>query len=309
MSIAPKPTHCRGWALSALLLIATSTSGADLRSSLSADRGDVRLSESVRVTLTVEGDAPLRVEPTESVLTDESAVAWRARPVGSAAVADLPGGRQRWAQVYRLDPYLPGEHRVGFAPFQVTAGAGKPQTVTWEPVAVRVTAGVTGDAAEARPPTGIEELPPPPITAGSRWRAVLSAALLVVCLGIVVQLLRRAVRRPPPPMPPEKWAERELAALEQAPAEEFADRLSRVIRTYLERRAGLPATRRTTAELLAAAESAPVPGVIPVDQARPVLEWCDRVKFAGLTPAADDCRDRLAEARALVSQVSADVRP
>jgi hypothetical protein len=70
--------------------------------------------------------------------------------------------------------------------------------------------------------------------------------------------------------------------------------LADVLRTFVERRYGLPATKRTTGEL-SAAESAVAGGVVPV------LERCDLAKFAAAPPTADECRELLARARAVVA--------
>ncbi|MBX9582246.1 MAG: hypothetical protein K2X87_18235, partial [Gemmataceae bacterium] len=113
--------------------------------SVTLDRQSVRLSESVRVTLAVEGPAPLRVDPpaddqAQRLLTPGAAAAWRIRPAGGVTVEDLPGGRQRWTRAYRLDPYLAGDKvPVGFAPVPVAAGGAAAQPVTWPPQEVTVT--------------------------------------------------------------------------------------------------------------------------------------------------------------------------
>ncbi|HET6575888.1 MAG TPA: hypothetical protein VFG68_19960 [Fimbriiglobus sp.] len=268
---------------------------------VTAEPRTVRLSESVRVTLSVEGPAPLRVEVPDEVLDGESAAAWRSRPAGPATVTDMPGGRQRWVRSYRLDPYLYLEGKplhLGFAPARAFVDKDpQPKEVVWKPVEVTVTTEVTA-ATEPRPTTGIEELPPADGAADSlRDRIAVLAALgvAVVLVGVVGAWLLRRRRRVPPPSP-EEWA---IARLDElAPGDPaFADRLSDVLRTYLERRSGLPATRRTTAELLTAIGS----DGLPVELVRPVLERCDAAKFAGLDPTADECRQLLAAVRSIVT--------
>jgi hypothetical protein len=106
------------------------------------------------------------------------------------------------------------------------------------------------------------------------------------------------------PVPPtaEEWLVRELDTLERPTLDgtAFAGRLSDVVRTFLERKSGIPATRLTTSEFLSAIESVDTADVIPVESVRTILEWCDRVKFAAV-PATDEERvQRLAETRTLV---------
>jgi hypothetical protein len=307
MKTPPKPTRGRGWALAAVLLTAVAGRAADVTAAVTAEPRAVRLSESVRVTLSVEGTAPLRVELPDEVLDEESAAAWRARPDSPATVTDLPDGRQRWARTYRFDPYLPGQPlRLGFAPAMAFVGTDpQPKEVAWEPVNVTVTTEVTA-ATEPRPTTGIEELPSVGTpTTSLRDRIAVFAGLggAVVLAGAVGAWLLRRRRRSPPPSP-EEWAAARLDELDpDDPA--FADRLSDVLRTFLERHSGLPATRRTTAELLIAVE----PDTIPVELVRPVLERCDAAKFAGLDPAPEERRQLRADARAIVTPVAPDARP
>src|SRR5256885_488445 len=91
---------------------------------------------------------------------------------------------------------------------------------------------------------------PPDLLAGASAEA---AGVLPAAAAALV----RGKGKPPPPTPAE-WAGRELAKLERelaagsvAPAT-AADRLAEVVRVFVERRYGAPATRLTTAELAAA---------------------------------------------------------
>jgi hypothetical protein len=271
---------------------------------VTAEPRAVRLSDSVRVTLAVEGAAPLRVEVADEVLDEESATAWRARPDGPAMVADLPSGRQRWARTYRLDPYLTGEPlRLGFATAKVLVGTDpQPKEVAWQPVDITVTTEVTGaSAAEARPPTGIEELPPVDNAADSlRERAAVFAALGVAALlvGVVGAWLLRTRRRTPPPSP-EEWATARLGEL--APDDPaFADRLSDVLRRYVEARTPAAATKLTTDELRAELDRFGGWTANRTDDLAAVLHHCDRVKFAGDRPDAEEAAALVEVARRVV---------
>lgn len=270
---------------------------------VSFDRQAVRLSESVRVTLAVEGPAPLRVEPPEpqKLLAGEAAAAWRIRPAGGVTVDDLPGGRQRWSQAYRLDPYVAGEQvPVAFAPIGVAAGgATAAQPVTWPAAEVKVTTAIADAKAEAaRPVTGIEELPPRPgdDPGAAGWPFV--AGLGAVFAAVLAVVLVRRWRAKPPPVPPGPWAARELGRITLGP--ETADRVAAVIRGFVERRHGLPASQRTTAELLAACDGAAWP-VETVAGLREVLERCDRARFAGGELSPDDAAGLIASAKAWVT--------
>ena len=177
----------------------------------------IRLSDSVALTLSLEGPAPLRMEPireSAKLLTAESAAAWHIRPLGPAAITRLSDGRERWSQTFRLDPYLAGEAvPIGFAPVRVMVGTDlNAHEVTWSTQEVRVRTSLAEARAEnARPVTGIEQLPPiappPPETIGWPFVAVLASVFAAV---VSIVLVRRSRATPPPPSPGE-WARRELA--------------------------------------------------------------------------------------------------
>src|SRR5439155_94444 len=112
----------RDWPAAGLVRLRDAETGAQVL----VDTGDrrVRAAFAERAALragalTVEGPAPLRVELPKQVLAPETERDWKIQPAGPAAVAPLPGGRERWAQAFRLDPYVAGEFRVEFAPVKV----------------------------------------------------------------------------------------------------------------------------------------------------------------------------------------------
>ena len=125
------------------------------------------------------------------------------------------------------------------------------------------------------------------------------AGLGAVFAGVLTAVLVRRWRAKPPPVPPGAWAVRELDRLAREPGPAVADRVAVVVRGYVERRHGLPATQRTTAELLAACGGAGWPAET-VAGLREVLERCDRARFAGGELSADEAAELIAAARAWV---------
>jgi hypothetical protein len=299
------PTDGRPWALLLLLLLPTAVLGADVTSTLSADHKALRLSDSLHVTLTIEGDTPLRVELPPEVLDAPSSAIWRARPEGPAHITDLPNHRQKWTRTYRVDPYVPGDAvRLGFAPAQVFAGNSvQPKSVSWTPIELRVTTSVAGDATEARPPTGIEELPP--IDAPTRpfgWWAFAAALLAVLLVGVTL-LVVRFLRRPAPPPTARQSALMQFDELAAAGAA-IGERLSETLRRFVEAVTPAPATTLTTAELASELNQA---GTWPAErlaELTAVLDWCDGVKFAGRRPTDADAAEMIAAARRVVSPVA-----
>ena len=298
----------RGTALTLGFLLLFSTTHAysqPVIPAAGADRTTVLLSESVRVTLALEGPAPLRVDLPQELLAGESLKVWRVRPAGPATVTPLPGDRERWVQVLRLDPYLPGEHTIAFAPAAVNG-----QSVAWPPVKVQVNRTITDvRPADARPVTGIENLPgidtiDNPARTG--WLiAGVASAIVVTVAGVV---LVRRWRAKPPPLPPGEWA---LAAFDRLERDVgnggvLADGVAAVLREYIDRRFALPAPRLTTGELLTTADRAGWPADHTAELAE-LLGRCDRAKFAGDIPGVDESGDLLRRARTWVEMTGPPV--
>lgn len=250
------------------------------------DRTAVTLSQTVRVTLTLEGPAPLLVKLPEQLLTADANVAWRIRPdppAGKAAVRAIANGREEWRQVFRLDPFDEGALLVSFNPVAVNG-----QPVTWPPVAIAVTKTV-GEATPtaARPVTPPEDAPqppaPPPRAPVPVWVIVAFGSACLAALVVVWARSRKAK-----PVPPGEWALAALAKLEAGGAE-TVERVAAILRAFVERRFAIPATQLTTAELSAAAGEQEWP-VERAEPLRALLDECDRAKFAGDVPDDDGCR-------------------
>jgi hypothetical protein len=164
------------------------------------------------------------------------------------------------------------------------------QEVTWPPVPVTVTKTVgEASAAAARPVTPLEDVPPitpPPAQSFAWWWPALMVAVVVV--AVLAAVFWRV--RKPKPVPPGEWALAALAKLETAPGgAELVERVAAILRTFVERKFAIPATKFTTTELSAATaeQGWPVENAEPL---RALLDECDRVKFARDVPDDDGCR-------------------
>jgi hypothetical protein len=250
----------------------------------------MRLSESLRATLTIQGEAPLRVELPKPLLDPITDRDWKIQPLGSPGVTQLPDGRERWTQTYRLDPYVPGKGMpVIFAAVNVNGREVLPGGFE-----VNVITTITEAKAEAaKPVTGIEELPPPPSDNAmslSPWWGIAVVAVAGACVLFV------RLRRKVPPVPPHEWALGMLDHLEQseAPEAERVALLATIVREFIERRFGIAATKLTTQELLAV----PIPWHAEQSESlRQILDACDRAKFAGVVPSTDECGELLSRCR------------
>jgi len=221
------------------------------------DAAEVRLSGELRLSVTVEGPAPVRIEALPAPLIAGSD--WRATPVAPAVTEPQPGERERWRQVFRVIPYRAGEAvPLAVRPLRFSAG-GTIRELAWgEPIAVRVkTEVLQAELKDIRPPTGIEELPPLPATTPvGPWVAVGGGVVLL--LALVSGLVWRGRKpRPTPPLTPSQQALAELDRLEQLLGTDpvpvrWLGALAEAVRRYLDDRLTIAARRRTTDELLVA---------------------------------------------------------
>jgi hypothetical protein len=263
-----------------------------------ADCPLIRLSDTLSVTLIADGSTPLRVELPKELLADESALVWKIEPVGAAEVRELAPGSGRWQQSFRLSPFLNGDPLpLTFNPIRVNG-----VEVPVNPLMVKVETSIRSPtAADARPVTDIEPLPPPTPTGFSPgfYLPVLCAAVFIAAVAVV--LLRR--RRKPVPLTSHEWANRRLTELEATPlpATSVIDGIVDVIRGYLARRFQLTVDPLTTVELLRTADAAGVWDADTRAAVGSILEACDGVKYSGRTPGPEQCRDWCERTRAAVN--------
>lgn len=250
----------------------------------------LRLSDTTEITLTASGPAPLRVEVPKELLDPASAVGWQVSPVGTAAVS---ADGTTWIQKLKLSPFVPGEAlEVRFNPIRVNGTEVTPDPLTFQVI----TPLRNPTAADARPVTGIEQLPdlpasdPPLVLAG----ITLTVALVAVLVAVLVAARRRRAK----PLSPGEWVRERIGALQtdrlhgRVGEAAFVEKLAMAFREYLTRRFGLATEQKTTAELMSAAET-----TWDTDTRGEVDEFltvCDAVKFAGRVPTDADC-DALAD--------------
>ena len=282
------------FAVMTLLVSQSSVMAADLTVRTSADRATIRLSESVRVTLTVDGPAPLRVDVPNPLLDEPSTAAWRVRPVGSPIVMTAPSGRETWELVLRADPYQPGEPmRLGFLPLRAASRTEPLREFPIPAIDVRVTTAI-GDptTAEIRPPTGVENLANKPLTYS--FSSVILAVVGFAVVAVIVGILRTIRRRPTPERTPAAVAATALEATTTAwvagrlSAVEVADRCGNLVRRYVQSRYGLPTIHLTTPELLITTKNAELWKSEDQTSISNLLTHCDAMRFGQLPSDAND---------------------
>jgi len=273
------------------------------------------LDDSIYLRLDVTAPAGIRVDAPFQEAGDERM--GRFRVIGFTKDSEHGAdGSDHQIQTYTLEAPTSGKHRVPPLRLEFTDGRGsgsaaKPQELLTEEVPIEVAPVKEGAATgELRPAAG----PLDPDVGGVPWMWILLAAsgAMVIAAGSVLAFRAYRVRR-------RRALQRsayddaiaKLRALEShgAPADTDADawfvELSAIVRTYLERRYVIRAPELTTEEFLQVASHAKELTGDHRGLLTSFLERCDRVKFAGYRPDAQESIDTLAAARGFVE----DTRP
>jgi hypothetical protein len=215
-------------------------------------------------------------------------------------------------QTYTLEAPTSGRHRIPPLRFEMVDGRGsgsattKPQEVLTEEVPLDIAPVETG-RVDAKLESALGELDPD--VGGTPWLLILgiaSGALVVGAGGALVFRGYRARRRIQLQRSAYEEAVAKLRVLEDrgAPGSDIADAwfvdLSAIVRDYLERRYEIRAPELTTEEFLLVATSRSELSQEHRGLLTLFLERCDRVKFAGYRPDADESMASLKSARAFV---------
>ena len=196
----------------------------------------------------------------------------------------------------------PGDVTIPALGLRVVGQAGDLEELRSEPQQVHVASLIANEPnAEPKPATAPVVVVQDDYTLAWVGLALLGAALVA---GITLWISRWLKARPkapvplPPPRPPWEIALEELSVLSKQKAqllaeergEVFVDRVSDTLRAYLGRRYGFDGLERTTAEVVSTLEQLR-PDKLSLSGVSLLLEQCDLVKFARVTPDEEQCDD------------------
>lgn len=208
-------------------------------------------------------------------------------------------------------PSKPGRHELVLPPLPIAIAraSGELVTLCTQPHRVIV------DDPIASTPDAAPRGNPPARPQRELWTLArdLSYGLLIgaAAAALITWLVLRWIRRPrppappPPPRPPWEVAFEELAGIRRAgliangQLTEHVDLVSDAVRRYLGARFGFDGIESTTGEVIRSLkkERPAVPGL---DRITTLLDECDLVKFARLSPTATDCEELLGKAEQIV---------
>lgn len=227
----------------------------------------------------------------------------------------LGDGKVRETRRYVLEPFLSGDYVIPPMTFRFRKadGSDEEHELVTEEIKVTVTSLLPEEAAakleihEVAPPVALPKPTPP-------WLWPLVGGLAAVVIAALVILLRSRRRKGPAALPRRPAHEIAFDALEALVAEDlpgkgeikaFYQRISDILRHYIEDRFGLHAPERTTEEFLGELRAAKSLEAAHQPLLARFLRHCDLVKFAEHQPTRDDiqetfdaCKNFILETRA-----------
>jgi hypothetical protein len=208
-------------------------------------------------------------------------------------------------------PQKPGRNRIEIPPLPISVAraSGDVLVLCTAPHLVTVEDPIA-NASNPKPKPN-----PPPLPQREEWtfaKNALFVALIALAIGALATFLigrflkrPRALPPPPPPRPPWEVALEELYDVRHAGlvtegrfAEHF-DRVSDTVRKYLGARFGFDGLESTTREALFVLRRT-TPRITVLDTVESFLQSADLVKFARLTPSAEECELALSRAENVV---------
>ncbi len=148
---------------------------------LEIDSSEISLSGELRVTVSIEGPAPIEADvPRMPTLSHD----WSVRTL-PPKTSLLPGGRERWEQTFVFVPYQVGPVSLKLEPIRYRTGHEVLEwPLTWKPLEIRVVSVVRDlDRDAPRSVTDIETLPDLPM--GAPWRYFGPCAAVAVAAALV----------------------------------------------------------------------------------------------------------------------------
>lgn len=285
----------------------TTSGGGTLR--LKLDRVEMTIAD--RLHLTLEVDAGEAFDVTLPKVGDKLQQ-FGIRDYTTLEPKLVGEGKVRHGRSYVLEPFLSGDYKI--APMKISFRkkgdpAGKPYEAFTEEVTVKVTSLLPEDAAaldvaDIVPPVELPARRPPWL-----WWAVGGVAALLVALVFLIRRLRR--RGPafvPPPTPAHEIAYGELERLVsedlvgQGLLKEFYQRISGILRRYIENRFGLHAPERTTEEFLVELSGSDTLTKDQKELLKAFLTHCDMVKFAKHEPGKKEIQRTFDSCKTFIEQ-------
>jgi len=218
---------------------------------------------------------------------------------------------------YRLEPFLSGKYEVPaftFEFYDVNSVEDKKYELSSEPIEVEVTS-LLGEQREELVIEDIEDVVEMPQEASLWWIWLLIIACIAALVSGWILLRRRRVAKLIRIFKPaHEIAYDRLKALvkenlvEVGKIKEFYERISSILRHYIEHRFDLRAPERTTEEFLAELRYTDVLSVSDKKSLEEFLTHCDLVKFAKHSPTTEQIQQAFDLVKGFIEKTKSDER-
>lgn len=261
-----------------------------------------------------------------AVLADENAdIGWPSvdRNINQFRVIDVhttqpelaEKNRKKVVRTYVLEPFLAGEYII--PPLKLTfrkTGAGN-ETIIME--TGELTIPVRSVLPDGRPEHEPHDIKPPMDISGlpPYWIWIIIGCILLALVIIAVLIRKKkskSMNREEVRLSAHEIAFRELESLavpvqmDRAEIKLFYQKISDILRRYIENRFGVNAPEQTTEEFLAGMDSQNVIATVHKPLLRSFLAQCDLVKFAEHKPGKEDIDESFDRCRYFIDQTKTE---
>lgn len=218
---------------------------------------------------------------------------------------------------YRLEPFLSGKFSIPSLKFEfqdVNSVGGKDYELSTEPVDIEVTS-LLGEQREKLVIADIEDIIEIPRKLSYWWVFGTLAGIVIASAGGWIYLRRKHINelvrifRPAHEIAYDhlrKLVEQDL--VKQGRIKEFYERISDILRHYIEHRFDLRAPERTTEEFLAELRFTDSLSTADKNSLGEFLEHCDMVKFAKYNPTTDQIQRTFDLVKDFIEKTKSDER-
>jgi hypothetical protein len=269
---------------------------------LRVDRVSITVAESILVILDAEARDGATAQLPDALPSGSGFTV-----VDTGTERSASGSTTRLSRWFLLEPFLSGDYALEPFGIEVKDAKGALRTVRTDRVAVKVASLLPKDynRLDIKDIEGILRSPwrPPP------WLWIVLGVLLTAGAGTAAWLLRQRMalsRQAAAARPAHEMAYEELDALlaedlvSHGEVKLFYQRVTGILRKYIERRFGLRAPERTTEEFLYELRETAVLSEELKKLLRAFLQHCDLVKFAQLRPLGEEIQGTLESCRDFV---------
>jgi len=277
-----------------------------------ADKAKMTIAETVLLELeaAVEPGYEVRMPKVDKVLESFGIVDW-----DNLGDKLDPNNRVVSTYQYRLEPFLSGTYPIPeftFEFYDANSPEDKKYELTTEPIDIEVTSLLGEQRAELKI-DDIEDVLDMPKPASFAWVWVLGVVAVTTAAGLWLYLKRKRVKELVRIFKPaHEIAYEKLRAMVKedlvgaGKIKEFYERISDILRHYIEHRFSLRAPERTTEEFLAELANTEVLPAAEKQRLGEFLQHCDLVKFAKHNPTTQQIQETFDLVKDFIEKTKSD---